>query len=115
MAFDIYVNLSGWFIRDVSKSVSKSVTESVTESVSRSVTKSVTESVSKSVTKSVKECYRECFKTFLSSLCDRRIGPGIAVHCAGIICCAKLRNQTMCAVDLVLMAETRSILQALPI
>jgi hypothetical protein len=103
MAFDIYVNLSGWFIRDVSKSVSKSVTESVTESVSRSVTKSV------------KECYRECFKTFLSSLCDRRIGPGIAVHCAGIICCAKLRNQTMCAVDLVLMAETRSILQALPI
>lgn len=78
MAFDNYVNLSGWFIRDVSKSVSR------------------------------------VFQDFLSSLCDRKIGPGIAVHCAGVICCAKLRNQSMCAVDLMLMAETRSILQALP-
>ena len=58
-------------------------------------------------------CFQECFKTFLSSFCDRKIGPSIAVHCVGVICCVKLGNQTTCAVDLMLMAETRSILQAL--
>jgi hypothetical protein len=35
MAFDIYVNLSGWFIKSVSKSVSESVSENVSESVSK--------------------------------------------------------------------------------
>jgi hypothetical protein len=35
MAFDNYVNLSVWFIRDVSESVSKSVFKSVYKSVSR--------------------------------------------------------------------------------
>jgi hypothetical protein len=87
-------------------------------------------SVSKSVYECFQECLRECFQeclreffreffqeffpASLSSLCDRKIGPGIAMHCVEVIFCAELRNQTMCTVDLMAMVETRPILQALP-
>jgi hypothetical protein len=55
------------------------------------------------------ECFLECFLTSLSSLCDRKIGPVITVHCASAICCAKLSNHTMCTVDLVTGNEETSV------
>jgi hypothetical protein len=39
MAFDNYVTLSGWFIRDISKSVSKSISKSVSKNVSKNVSR----------------------------------------------------------------------------
>jgi hypothetical protein len=78
---------------------SESVLASVYESVYGSVYEGVYESFSESVSEIVST-------TSPSSLCDRKIGPGIAVHCAGVVCCAELKNHTTCTVDLMLMAET---------
>lgn len=105
------VNLPGWFVRDISEIHSKSVSESVSKSVSESVSESVSKNISKSVFKSVTSI-QACSKTSLSTLCAITIGPGVPLHCAAVICRTELRNQTTCAVNLMLAAETASILQA---
>lgn len=84
MALDNHVNLLGRFSEGVLESVIGSVIGSVVESVPRLLCK------------------------------NRKIGRDTAVYRADIICCAGLRGQTMCAVSLMLMAEARPMLQALP-
>ena len=51
----------------------------------------------KSVSESVPESF---FWLFCRAFATERSDLGIAMHCIGVICCAELRNQTMCKVDL---------------